>query len=193
MNVEKVKDKVKMTRKQAIKKAISALSGVSGSGEAIRLLQDLYDEMPLIHWTDKSIRDAVEQFKLDNKRLPTSSDFRKKGMPPHPVIENTYKMPLAEWLELNYPTYKPTRDDLKKKYTKRFVAAYKALKPETSKIYSNNRPADAPCWQTVANYYGVKSWQGLLKALSLPVYQPKVKRVKECFNVKIINDLDEEL
>ena len=69
-----------MTRKQAITKAITALHQTGENAEAIRLLQDLSDELPLIHWSDKSIRDTVEQFIQDNGRPPTASDFKKAGM-----------------------------------------------------------------------------------------------------------------
>lgn len=36
--------------------------------EEVQLLQDICDELPLIHWSDKSIRDAVAQFILDYGR-----------------------------------------------------------------------------------------------------------------------------
>ena len=92
-----------MTRKQAIIQAVQALSAQGGNEEAIALLQDIYDEMPLIHWSDKSIKDVVEQFIVDNGRVPTVSDFRKKGMPPHTVFKFRYGITLSEWLSTNYP------------------------------------------------------------------------------------------
>lgn len=67
-----------MTRKEALKKAIEILSETI---DITALLQDIYDELPLIHWTDKSIRDTVEQFIIDNIRVPTATDFKKKVCP----------------------------------------------------------------------------------------------------------------
>ena len=55
-----------MTRKQAIIQAIQALSALEGQEEAVTRLQELYEEMPLVHWSDKSIRDTVAQFIADN-------------------------------------------------------------------------------------------------------------------------------
>ena len=64
-----------MTRKQALNKAIQALSKKKEYSEVIQLLQDIHDELPLIHWSDKSIRDTVEQFIVDNGRRPSATDF----------------------------------------------------------------------------------------------------------------------
>lgn len=98
-----------MTRKQAITKAIAALHQTGENAEAIRLLQDLSDELPLIHWSDKSIRDTVEQFMLDNGRPPTVSDFKKAGMPSHMVIQNKYKMTLGSgWIKTIPPVSLPS-------------------------------------------------------------------------------------
>ena len=84
-----------MTRKQALKQAIRLLSRNPENAEVIEKLQDIHDELPLIHWTDKSIRDSVEQFIADNHRVPTATDFKKAGMPPHPVIKQKYKVTLG--------------------------------------------------------------------------------------------------
>ena len=70
-----------MTRKQALQRAIEALSTNPEYAEDIRILQEIKDELPLIHWSDSSIRDTVEQFILDNNRVPTVTDFKKKGLP----------------------------------------------------------------------------------------------------------------
>ena len=104
-----------MTRKQALLRAITVLGKNPEYAEDIRILQEICDELPLIHWSDSSIRDTVEQFILDNGRVPTASDFKKKGMPPHPVIKQKYKITLGEWLEKHYPVRKPTYEELKEK------------------------------------------------------------------------------
>ena len=93
-----------MTRKQALQRAIEHLSRFPEYTEEVRLLEEIRRELPLIHWSDRSIHDTVEQFILDNGRPPTASDFKKAGMPPHTVIQSKYKMPLSRWLDENYPT-----------------------------------------------------------------------------------------
>ena len=181
-----------MTRKQAIFNAIKALSGKAEYEETIRLLKDLYDELPLIHWSDKSIRDRIEQFIADNGRVPTLSDFRKKGMPPHPVFRQKYRINLSEWLEHNYPNPKPTREELKAKYTREFKKEYRRLKPHSCREYQKKRDKSTKCWQTIAQYYGVRSWRALLKALNLPIYSsPNPSRKTSAFTVNVNCDLND--
>ena len=159
-----------MTRKQALARAIAIMAKRSNCEEEVRLLQELSNELPLIHWSDSSIRDTVEQFILDNGRVPTASDFKKAGMPPHTVIQNKYKMTLGEWLELNYPTYKPTYDELKELYTAAFIEDYFRIKPQSQYEFNKNKCPDTRGWQTVAAYHHTKSWRKLLKVLGLPLY-----------------------
>ena len=159
-----------MTRKQALKQAIRLLSRNPENAEVIEKLQDIHDELPLIHWTDKSIRDYVEQFIADNHRVPTATDFKKAGMPPHPVIKQKYKVTLGEWLDENYPTYKPTFEELKAKYTADFMMDYFRIKPKSQEEFNRNKSKGTRGWQTLAFYYNVKSWRNLIKALDLPLY-----------------------
>lgn len=180
-----------MTRKQAITKAIAALHQTGENAEAIRLLQDLSDELPLIHWSDKSIRDTVEQFILDNGRPPTVSDFKKAGMPPHMVIQNKYKMTLGQWLDQNYPTRKPSFDELKAKYTKAFIKDYNRIKPRSQYEFSEKKRPDTRSWQTVAAYYNTRSWRKLLSTLNLPLYNTLHReRVPQKITVAIHHDYD---
>lgn len=180
-----------MTRKQAIYLAIQTLSDLKGQEEAISLLQDIYDEMPLIHWSDKSIRDTVEQFIIDNGRSPTASDFRKKAMPPHPVFKQKYKITLGEWLQENYPTPKPDKTELKKKYTQDFIDEYIRLKPTSSDDFNNRRNSKIKTWISIANYNGVKTWCELLDKLSLPSYS-RITHTKhrKTFDISITTDCD---
>jgi hypothetical protein len=164
-----------MTRKQALRRAINFLSKHPEYEEDIRILQEISDELPLIHWSDSSIRDTVEQFILDNGRVPTTSDFKKKGMPPHPVIKQKYNVTLGEWLKQNYATRKPTQNERMDTYTKDFVEDYNRIKPRNQKEFNQNKCPWTKSWQTIAKYHGVRSWHTLLDALELPTYSKKPK------------------
>lgn len=180
-----------MTRKQALHRAITHLSQLPEYAEEVRLLQELSDELPLIHWSDKSIRDTVEQFIQDNGRPPTASDFKRAGMPPHMVIQNKYKMTLGEWLDQNYPTRKPTFDELKAKYTKAFIKDYNRIKPRSQYEFSEKKSPSTRSWQTVAAYYNTRSWRKLLSTLNLPLYNAlKRERVPQKITVAIHHDYD---
>ena len=173
-----------MTRKQALNKAIQVLSNNGEYAEVVRLLKDIHDELPLIHWSDKSIRDTVEQFIIDNCRIPSATDFKRKGMPPHPVIKLKYKITLGEWLGKNYPKKKDSFDELKEKYTKEFIEEYDRIKPRSQGQYNSERNTGTKCWQTIASYYKVKSWRELMEVLNLPTYS-EGKRKKEPVDIKV--------
>ena len=180
-----------MTRKQALYQAIQALSALEGKEEAITLLQDIYDEIPLVHWSDKSVRDTVEQFIVDNGRAPTASDFKKKGMPPHTVFKQKYKITLGEWLQQNYPTPAPTFEELKAKYTKEFIDEYIRIKPTSEEDFNRRRKRNTKTWNTVAKYHNTKSWLILLHTLSLPSYNKRTKpQNRPMLKVYINTDID---
>ena len=178
-----------MTRKEALSKAIKALSEDEGYDEVTTILEDIYEELPLIHWTDKSIRDTVEQFIVDNGRNPSTTDFRKKSMPPHPVIKQKYNVTLSEWLEKNYPNYIPTFEELKRNYTSDFIKEYMQIKPTSGDDFNKRRSKHTKSWQTVAKYHNTSSWIELLDKLSLEKYSRVAKfKHKQSFDVTIDND-----
>ncbi len=149
--------------------------------------------MPLTNWTDKTIRDRIEQFKEDEGRYPTTTDFKKKGMPPHPVFKHRYKVNLSQWLQENYPVPKITYEERKEKHTKAFVEEYLRLHPSSSDDFDHRRQSGVISWRGLAPYYNVTSWHNLLKTLALPVPKPNPKeRVKQKFKVTVSTDLDFE-
>lgn len=184
-----------MTRKEALSKAIKILSDFDETKEIISLLSDLKEELPIIHWTDKSIRDIIEQFIQDNGRIPTASDFRKKGMPPHPVFKQKYKITLAEWMDINYPQRKPDYEELHRQDIDIFVKEYMFLKPKSAEDYNQRRASYTKCWASIAFYNGVKNWGDLLNKLSLPCYGRQknsfLKRTKPNLTVVIHTDYTE--
>ena len=154
------------------------------------MLQDIYDEMPLIHWSDKSIRDTVEQFIADNGRPPTAVDFRKKGMPPHTVIKQKYGVTLGEWLQDNYPQPILNTEEKTTDITNRFIDTYNALRPKSAKDFDMRRPKGSQCWATVAQYNGCTNWTSLLKKLSLLSYSSRGHHhPEEKMRVSLYHDL----
>ena len=180
-----------MTRKQALQRAIESLSQFPEYAEEVRLLEEISDELPLIHWSDRSIRDTVEQFILDNGRPPTASDFKKAGMPPHTVIQSKYKMPLSRWLDENYPTPKLSAEERKAEYTRAFREDYRRVRPRSQYEFNQRKRPETRSWQTVAAYHNTRSWRKLLEKLDLPLYFD-LKRDHVPANLKVIihNDYD---
>ena len=173
------------TRKQALQRAIEHLSRFPEYAEEVRLLEEICDELPLIHWSDRSIRDTVEQFILDNGRPPTASDFKKAGMPPHTVIQSKYKMPLSRWLDENYPTPKLSAEERKAEYTRAFREDYRRVRPRSQYEFNQRKRPETRSWQTVAAYHNTRSWRKLLEKLDLPLYFDR-KRDHIPANLKVI-------
>lgn len=96
-----------MTRKQAIFKVILKIRAQKGQNEAlIAKLTEIADAMPFVKWSEGTVRDCVEQFMSNHKRLPTVTDFRvKDGMPAHTIFPYLFRMTAHEWMERNFPTY----------------------------------------------------------------------------------------
>lgn len=159
-----------MTRKQALALAIRLIREDGTQPEAAEILHTLSEELPLTRWTDKAIQDAVEQFILDYGRNPTVTDFKKRGLPPHTVIQNKYGVTLRTWLDRNYPSPPPSREEAKAKATESFIRDYYQIQPVSAEEFNRKRTAASPCWYTVAGYHQVRRWRELLEKLGLPVY-----------------------
>ena len=182
-----------MTRKTALQEAISQLSRDQKNTEICEKLSDILEDMPLTNWTDKTIRDRIEQFYEDEGRYPTTTDFKKKGMPPHPVFKHRYKVNLSQWLQENYPVPKITYEERKEKHTQAFKEEYLRICPKSSDDFDQRRRSGVISWRGLAPYYNVTSWHNLLKVLDLPVPKPSSKeRVKQKFKVPVLPDLDFE-
>ena len=179
-----------MTRKQALQRAIEVLTEKGGETDAIGRLQEMLNELPIIHWTDASIRDRVEQFRLDHGRFPTASDFKKRGMPPNSVIAQHYGVSLQTWLSQNYPSDKPDRTKEKPTQTECFRQEYLRIHPKSSEDFNHRRSPGIRGWQTIAQYNQAKNWHELLNRLRLPIFPPTREKQQSMIHVNIISDFD---
>lgn len=180
-----------MTRKQALSLAIQALTEAGQNEEAVTVLRTLSEELPLVHWSDAAIRDAVDQFIQDHDRVPTVSDFKKRGLPPHTVIKNRYGATLQCWLQENYPVIMPSQEKQRRALTKEFKKEYLRIRPKSADEYNDHRTPGSPCWYTVAVHNQTKRWRELLKKLKLPVYSSvDVPREAPALKVNIFTHYD---
>ncbi|MBQ7737456.1 MAG: hypothetical protein IJT62_06435 [Oscillospiraceae bacterium] len=158
-----------MTRKQALSAAIEALNK-NGQTEAAEILHTLSGELPFFSWSEDAIFDAVEQFILDHGREPTTTDFKKRGLPPHTVIKRRFGVTLQEWLEQHYPTKKTPLDELHAKATEEFIKEYLRIQPTSAEDYNARRAHPSRGWFAIAKYNHTRRWRILLEKLNLPVY-----------------------
>lgn len=93
-----------MTRKQAFLALIQHFLAKNDQITANKL-QEILNEIPYVKWTESSIKDLVEQFMIDFSRLPTATDFGKKGLPSHPVVKHTCKLSVHDYMAKNFPDF----------------------------------------------------------------------------------------
>lgn len=179
-----------MTRKTALTQAISILSKQKGTEKIIEKLQGILEDLPLVHWTDGTIRDACDQFVKEKKRNPLHKDF-KNPLPSPTVIQKMYRISIEKWLQENYPTRTLSFEEKKKKYTCIFIKEYNAIEPKTAKEF-NDKKKQSVNWETVAKYNGVCSWRKLIAILKLKVFQTEDK-LPPCtqFEVTVSSDIPE--
>ncbi|MBR4655307.1 MAG: sigma-70 family RNA polymerase sigma factor [Oscillospiraceae bacterium] len=189
------KEDLTMTRKEALALAIRVLSEIGDSGEneeAARVLNGLAEELPLTRWTEAAIRDSVEQFILEQGRVPTVTDFKKRGLPPHTVIRQRYGIPLRAWLDRCYPLRKASKEEIHKRATESFVRDYLRLRAGSAEAYNRGRGPGLPCWYTIAKYNGVRSWRALLEKLALPLFvEEDPAEERTVFHVRVMSDIAE--
>ena len=180
-----------MTRKQAITKAIAALQQVGNNTEAIRVLEELSGELPIIHWSDTALRDTVDQFIADTGKIPTATDFKRPGMPPYRVFMCNYGLTPTEWLQANYPEHYPSQQEMMDRYTKAFIEDYLRLKPKSADDFNERRSDKSRGWRSVARYHHLGTWTSLIRHLNLPKYSDSHQgRVPSKVRVVVHNDYD---
>ena len=177
-----------MTRKEALQRAILALSADPAQAEAVEKLRDLLAELPIIHWTDKAISDRVEQFVAENGRPPIPSEFRNAGMPPHAIFRERYGITVKQWLAIHYPSANPSPEELARQYTEQFIEEFHRLQPTSAKAYNKNKAPGVKCWRTVARLYGDITWTQLLSHLDLKLESKP--NPAEMISVTVHNDYD---
>ena len=181
-----------MTRKQALSAAIEALNA-TGQNEAAEILHKLSGELPFFSWSEDAIYDAVEQFILDHGRVPTTTDFKKRGLPPHTVVKRRFGVTLQEWLEQHYPTVKPPLDEFQAKATEDFIKEYLRIQPTSAEDYNTRRTHPSRGWFSIAKYNHTRRWRILLEKLNLPVYNNRyVPNSTPQLKVRVISDYNFE-
>lgn len=181
-----------MTRKQALALAIHALNE-AGQTEAVGILHTLSRELPFFSWSEEAIFDAVEQFILDHGRVPTPTDFKKRGLPPHTVIKRRFGVTLQEWLDQNYPTEKTPLDELHAQATQDFIREYLRIQPVSAEDYNARRTHPSRGWYSIAKYNHTRRWRILLEKLNLPIYNNRgAPNSAPQLKVRVISDYNFE-
>jgi len=163
-----------MTRKQALHMALEALTDETAKAKVAEILED----MPFIGWSERTIFDTIDQFIIDHGRIPTASDFRKKSLPPHPVIKLRFGKTLREFLDIYYPTKKlcdskTYSDKSREEWQASFITEYHNIKPGSAEEYNARRSSGLPSWATVARLFDITKWLDWLTYCDIVPYVAK--------------------
>jgi len=204
-------ENLSMTRKQALCMALEALKTLAVTEEstasethatntekdgstktevqaACEIIQGMIQDLPLTSWTEKTIFDSINQFTQDHGRTPTVSDFRKKGLPPHPVIKLRFGITLREFLNIYYPENKLCSSKIYFTETKEywrdcFLADYHANKPCSAEEHNAKRTNGTPSWQTTAKMFSVLKWVAWLNFCNVIPYVNKREYNRNTVNI----------
>ena len=188
-----------MTRKQAILEALDVLSKIDGKSDVCDKLKEVADSVPFTHWDEKTVFDAIEQFKADNGRYPMLSEFRIKELPTHPTIKNRFKMTLKEFLKKYYPESTPQTSY---KYERNREVWLKNFKQQCSRMeelrgaddYDKRRDKETPCAEILCRIIGVKNWGELCKVAGVKIiYGAPHKKLHITVNTLSDSDHDREI
>jgi len=153
-----------MTRKQALHKALEALTDKDAKSK----IQEILGDMPFTGWGEKTIFDTLDQFVIDYGRMPNTSDFKKKGLPPHTVIRLRFGINLKEFLQKYYPPEMMCASRLyyeksEEEWMDLFIQDYIRNKPSSAEKYNKTRKQGTPSWQTISAMFGIRKWSEWLK------------------------------
>ena len=160
-----------MTRKQALLEAIGQIN----DKQIIEKLNEILDDMPLNKWTEKAIFDSIDQFILDENRIPNVTDFKYAGLPPHPVIKLRFGLHLKDFMERYYPSRKKCNSNTyyyksEEEWKEFFITHYNQLKPTSASEFDRMRKKGTPSWKAYCSIFGILKWNELLELCSLDKY-----------------------
>ena len=158
-----------MTRKQAILQAIAILKKNDENQEICRVLTELLHELPICHWSKKTILDAFDQYILEHNKLPSKSEIKDNPkIPTHSTIKNRFGLTLQNFYKEYYGDYIkkcPSRvyhyqsvdfwiNNFKEQYIKNDYP--------TQREYDLLRDKNTPSSRHLVKISGYKNWNELL-------------------------------
>lgn len=173
-----------MTRKEALTNAISLINAIPKTDETeiiVKKLLEITNDIPITNWTEATIFDTLDQFVIDNKRNPTTTDLKAKDMPPHPVIKLRFGFTAKEFLKKHYPqpqalcNSKAFGSKSASEWLEIFKEEYNRTKPTSAADFNEKRLSGLPTWITFARILGGKNWIELLEIANIAkIYSSRV-------------------
>ncbi len=202
MNVtcRKERRNVKMTRKQALLQAIGILGKDQSNQEICEKLNDIIQDYPIIQWNQKNILDSIDQFILDNGRMPVTKDFNSEKLPAFCTVKNKFKLNYNEFKNKYYKEYiTPYSDKTKEEIIDIFKNEYIRLNYPTMNEYDKKRNKEIPSHKIIVKLCGFLTWNELLYNCGFEIlgennnsqYKTTVKR--NSFKIKVVSKQTDEV
>ena len=186
---------MKITRKQAVLRAIEVLSETKENQEICKVLERLAEELPLSHWTEDSILDATNQFLNEHGRLPASVDFLKVDyLPNRCTIKNKLGLTMEEFYKKYYSRFYYNNNSIYNyKDIEHWINLFKEQYTKHGNPGLNNfdklRDEGTPCVATYCKIIGIGTWNELLEYCGFSVIgqngysRARPKRTKTNYNI----------
>lgn len=153
-----------LTRKAAVFQAISLLEKEGNHEEEIQVLKKFSAGLPAVQWTKEVAADCIDNFLLENGRLPTVTELaQNKELPFHTSFKYLFGMPARKWLEKRYSS---TRDFPATSRKRALLSAYRVLDGE-----ARERIKD------MLDEYPITQWNDKNTADCIVTYYEKYRRV----------------
>ena len=159
-----------MTRKQAVLRAIIILEKDNKNSEVVKLLNEIYDELPLVKWSTNSILDSIQDYLNEhNNVFPPKRLFGNK-LPTPKTIKRVFNVEsMKEFREKYFPDVDISKNTLygwytEKDYIETFIENYNMInnglyvKYEDYNLY---RKIGSPAIETIIKNTNCKSYNDL--------------------------------
>lgn len=158
-----------MTRKQAISQAIAILEKEDKNQEICQKLTEILEELPITHWSDKTIFDVFDQYVLEHNCVPSRSEIKNNpNIPTHSTIKNRFGITLEEFYLKYYPNYIKKCDSTRYHYHSfnywldNFKLQYVKNNYPTQSQYNKLRDQNTPCSRHIIRMSKYNNWNELL-------------------------------
>ena len=167
---------IKMTRKQALLKAIEELQKNKRNDQVVTILKEICEELPLVHWTEKSILDAFQQYLNEhNNEFPSKRNLGK-SLPTYNVIKKFFKSScMTDFRDSFFPNeytehFSPYANYSKENITECFIRNYYAINGGNYVKYDEYdlyREPGTPSIRFIINKLNCNSYNDLLIKMNI--------------------------
>ena len=182
-----------MTRKQAVLRAIIILEKDKKNSEVVKILNEIYDELPLVKWSTNSILDSIQDYLNEhNNVFPPKRLFGNK-LPTPKTIKRVFNVEsMKEFREKYFSDVDISKNTLygwytEKDYIETFIENYNMInnglyvKYEDYNLY---RKIGSPAIETIIKNTNCNSYNDLICKCGIKKNNKKYQTIEAEKNIK---------